>query len=171
MPEEFLHCVMEFPGKVVLDADGLNLLSRHFDAWKKRSDLIITPHPGEAARLARAAGIEIPEKREDFAAALAERFCAVTVLKGRDTVVASPDGKIRIVAAGNAALATAGSGDVLAGTIGAFAAACGDITDAAALGVFVHGIAGESAEGIPCADELPVEIGKVIRRLRSNHLL
>jgi len=170
VPEEFLHCVMDFPGKVVLDADGLNLLARRTDLWRKRNDLIITPHPGEAVRLARASGIEIPEKREDFAALLAEKFCAVTALKGRDTVVASPDGKVRIVAAGNSALATAGSGDVLAGVIGAFASTHNDTADAVALGVFVHGIAGECADGIPCADDLPVEAGRVIRRLRANDL-
>jgi NAD(P)H-hydrate epimerase len=132
----------------------------------------LTPRPGEAARLAGAFGIAKSGDRRELAMALAERLHAVVVLKGRDSIVADADGNITVVAAGSSALAMAGSGDVLAGIIGALAAQPGmmNCRESAGLGADIHGIAGEIAPGILIADELPEYAGQVIRMIRSNDI-
>ncbi|MCI5779697.1 MAG: NAD(P)H-hydrate dehydratase [Lentisphaeria bacterium] len=166
---EHLRTAWQFPGTLVLDADGLNALARHAEVWSPRRDVIVTPHPGEAAGLEKAFGLPGTAERGERAVLLARKLAAVVVLKGRDTVIAAPDGSRRIAAAGSAALATAGSGDVLAGTIGALAAQPGmTAADAAALGVYLHGIAGENAPGTLIADELPRLIGSTARDVRDN---
>ena len=166
---ENLRTAWKFPGTLVLDADGLNVLARHPEVWSPRRNLILTPHPGEAAGLEAAFGLPGTTERGERAALLAERLAATVVLKGRDTIVAAPDGSRCIVAAGSEALATAGSGDVLAGTIGALAAQPDTTaTDAAALGAYLHGIAGENAPGALIADDLPRLIGQAGRDVRDN---
>lgn len=167
-PFEALDALWEFPGKLILDADALNMLSSRPEMWQFRSDVLITPHPGEAARLAAAFGINSTSRRE-LAAGLAARFKCIVLLKGRDSIIAAPDGRIGFVAAGNHALSTAGSGDVLAGIIAAQAAAL-PLFEAAALGAYIHGAAGEAAPGIIIADQLPRLAGKIIRSLRSNQI-
>ena len=133
----------------VIDADGLNALADGGSWWTGlRAPLVLTPHPGEFARLLRA---EAPPADDDAArshAALeaAKRWGQVVVLKGANTVVAGPDGELLRSEVASAALATAGSGDVLAGVIGAFLAAGLPPFDAAGCGVAVHGAAGLLAE-------------------------
>ena len=102
--------------------------------------------------------------RRENARMLADKLGAVVVLKGHDTVVAAPWRMPVIVAAGNALLATAGSGDVLTGTIGALAAQGLPVFEAALLGAYLHGIAGETAEKIIVADELPELISQAFIR-------
>ena len=150
-----LKKVLNFPGPVILDADALNLLSRNRSLWNYRSDAVLTPHPGEAARLAKAFGINQDLEREVFAAELSRRLGATVVLKGFHTCVGTPDGKVTVNGSGGPELAMAGSGDVLAGIIAGLAAKMKDIPAAVRLGVFLHGAAGDTGRGAVIADELP----------------
>ena len=167
--EENLRSAWNFPGPLVLDADGLNALAKYHHALPLRNALILTPHPGEAGRLAEACGINYSSRKE-LALKLSEKFQAVTLLKGHNTVIAAPDGKYTIIASGSALLATAGSGDVLAGVIGALAARNGDLFGATALGAYIHGIAGEFNGQIISADDLPEMIGRKIRLIAENRI-
>jgi len=133
----------------VVDADGLNALATGGSWWRKlNAPLVLTPHPGEFARLTGAA--EPPPDEDDARAAAASeaaaRFGQVVVLKGAHTIVAGPNGDLRSSAVATPALATAGSGDVLAGAVGAFLASGLDPLDAATCAVAVHGAAGLIAE-------------------------
>lgn len=131
---------------VVIDADGLNLLRDDLSAMKNaRAKLIITPHPGEAARLLDQKTAEINQDRLASAKGLAAVTGAVTVLKGAGSVVATPEGKTYINTTGNPGMATGGSGDVLTGVIAALAGQGLDPEAAAAAGVFLHGRAGDLA--------------------------
>lgn len=129
---------------LVLDADALNLISRSDDV---RSALpagaIVTPHPGEMARLLKLDGVQVQRDRVGAAVALRSALHATAVLKGARTVVAVSGGSLYVNPAANAVLATAGAGDVLAGVIGALAAQGLQGGEAAIAGVFVHGAAGE----------------------------
>ena len=129
----------------VVDADALNLLA--LNPVKLPADWIITPHPGEAARLL---GLPVAEVQRDRLAAvreLAARYGAVAVLKGAGTLVASTgaDAEISICERGNPGMATAGMGDVLTGVIAGLRAQLGDSSRAARVGVLVHALAGDSA--------------------------
>lgn len=139
------------PKPMVFDADGLNALARHRESLPVPvAPRILTPHPGEFARLLGVASVPAPE-RESAALELAARWGVVLVLKGHRTLIT--DGMRRAVnATGNPGMATGGSGDVLTGLISALA--CQGLTpfDAARLGVFLHGLAGDLA-----ADELGQE--------------
>ena len=157
-----LSGVFDFSGPVVLDADALNLVSRNPQLWRGRGDMVITPHPGEAARLARAFGVSAGS-RSELARALAEKMGVVVLLKGKFTVIASHDGREKIVLSGSPALATAGSGDVLTGIIGALLAAKLAPFDAAVLGASLHGRAGELAGRGAIADDLPLILRDILR--------
>jgi NAD(P)H-hydrate epimerase len=129
---------------MVVDGGGLNLLSRAGEWWHGVTRaLVLTPHPGEFARIAGRAAGDSDDARRASALDAAARFAAVVVLKGARTVVAAPDGSSAVASFANAALATAGTGDVLAGTIGALLAQGLAPFDAARLGVYLHGRAGE----------------------------
>lgn len=130
---------------VVVDADGLNALAAEAGWWSHaRADLVLTPHPGEFARLT---GRPAPDSDDDAArreavAAAAAQWNQVVVLKGARTLVAAPDGTLLESPVATPALATAGSGDVLAGAIAAYLAAGLSSLDAAACGVGIHAAAG-----------------------------
>lgn len=131
---------------VVLDADGLNLLRNELTVMSKaKAKLIITPHPGEAARLLGLTAADINKDRLQSARELATVTGAVTVLKGAGSVVATPEGKTYINTTGNPGMATGGSGDVLSGVIAALAGQGLDTEAAATAGVFLHGLAGDLA--------------------------
>ena len=131
---------------VVIDADGLNLLQEDPGMMRQaKAKLIITPHPGEAARLLKQKTAEINGNRLESAKGLAAVTGAVTVLKGADSVVATPEGKTYINTTGNPGMATGGSGDVLTGVIAALAGQGLEPEAAAASGVFLHGLAGDLA--------------------------
>lgn len=128
---------------VVVDADALNLLAL---MPTKRPDWILTPHPGEAARLLGVTIAEIEADRFATARALVDRYGGVCVLKGSGTVIASEsDPAVWLCDRGNPALATAGSGDVLTGAIAALLAQGLAPMDAARLGVWAHATAGDRA--------------------------
>jgi NAD(P)H-hydrate epimerase len=132
---------------LVLDADALNILAQ-IDEWWTRvpSPAILTPHPGEMARLTKFSLKEIEADRERVAIEYAERWGHVIVLKGAFTVIAAPDGRSILLPFANPALATAGSGDVLAGTIVALRAQGLAAYEAAVCGAYLHGAAGEMAQ-------------------------
>jgi NAD(P)H-hydrate epimerase len=126
---------------VVLDADALTLLAENPDILpKNRPQTILTPHPGEMARLLKCKTTDIQNRRLAAAAELAEKFGVYVVLKGAGTVIATPAGRLSINFSGNALLATAGSGDILTGIIGSFLAQGLPPLAAAQAGVFLHGL-------------------------------
>ena len=132
--------------RVVIDADGLNNLAKD-PAWpdRKNASLILTPHPGEFKRLWTGLVREqMPDDRTARAAALAKRTGCTIVLKGAATVVAGGN-KIYVNTTGNPGMATAGAGDVLTGVITALAGQGLNDFDAAVLGVYIHGLAGDMA--------------------------
>lgn len=131
--------------RLVVDADGLNALA-HVDGWWQRlpAQTILTPHPGEMARLMKVDG-GLPADRWELARHMAGEWGHVLVLKGAFTVVASPDGRMLIVPFANPALATAGSGDVLAGAIAGLLGQGLAPFEAAVAGAYLHGLAGELA--------------------------
>ncbi|MBZ5638650.1 MAG: NAD(P)H-hydrate dehydratase [Acidobacteriia bacterium] len=147
----------------VIDADGLNALAAGGpDALRRAGSAdtpwVLTPHPGEAARLLECSAAAVQEDRLGAARRLAEAAGAVVVLKGHRTVIAAPRGRASINASGNPGMATAGSGDVLTGVIGALLARGLDPMKACRIAVFVHGDAGDRAaaakgqEGMIAAD-------------------
>ena len=131
---------------VILDADGINAVTPHIVREEARSaPLILTPHPGEMARLT---GLTVPQVQADRVAAasrLAQDTGAVVVLKGHRTLIAAPDGRLTENPTGNPGMATGGSGDVLAGIIGSLVAQGLSPYDAAVCGVYLHGAAGDRA--------------------------
>lgn len=127
---------------LVIDADGLNLLARNpqrGECW------VLTPHPGEAARLLNAETSAIQRDRLGSVRALSERYGGVAVLKGAGTLVQIPGELTLICDRGNPGMATPGMGDVLTGVIAGLAAQIGEAPKAAALGVLVHAMAGDLA--------------------------
>jgi NAD(P)H-hydrate epimerase len=135
--------VAEAPIPLVLDADGLNALGGDLGLLASRTAAtVVTPHAGEYARLA---GEPVGEDRVAAARRLADRAGAVVVLKGSRTVVADPTGRAAVNATGGPWLATAGTGDVLSGVVGALAAQGLPAFRAAAAGAWLHGRAGDSA--------------------------
>jgi len=138
----------------VWDADALNLLAS--GAVTLPSDAIITPHPGEAARLLGISNAELQADRPAAAHALAQKFQAVVVLKGAGSLVAAPDGRLALCDRGHPAMASAGLGDVLAGLIGALVAQGLPALEAACLAVWLHASAGqrlgEQGRGLAASD-------------------
>ncbi len=131
---------------LVLDADGLNILSEMQGGLERLpADSILTPHPGEMARLMRRSVAQVQENRLATARSQAAEWRQVVVLKGAYTVVAGPDGRAVIEPFANPGLATAGTGDVLAGAIAALRAQGLAPFEAAAAGAYLHGLAGELA--------------------------
>jgi ADP-dependent NAD(P)H-hydrate dehydratase len=142
-----IDSILKLSRPVVLDADGLNNLAALGDrVGAADSPLVLTPHPGEYRRLASAAGLEFDptdaSQRPLAAAALAQRYNAIVVLKGHRTIVS--DGSRNFInTTGNAALAAAGSGDILTGLIAGFIAQEMTAMDAGVLGVYIHGLAAD----------------------------
>lgn len=132
---------------LVIDADGLNNLAHDLAPLDKRPDgtTIITPHPGEMARLAGCDTRTVQADREAVARDFAAAHGVVVVLKGFHTVVAHPDGETATNTTGGSGLGTGGTGDVLAGLLGGLLAQGLSPWDAARLGVWVHGYAGDCA--------------------------
>ena len=139
--------VEKCPQPLLIDADALHALPPIFEAVKTRkADTILTPHAGEAGVLLGTGAREINENRFESAQEIAEKYGAICVLKGPRTLVASPEeGGISVNLSGNPGMATGGSGDVLTGTIAGLLAQMNHASDAATLGVFLHGVAGDLA--------------------------
>ena len=151
-----------FPGPVVLDADGLNALAGRLEVLRSaQGPLVLTPHPGEMARLSGLSVAEIQADRVTVARDFARAHRVVLVLKGARTVVALPDGRARVNPTGNPGMATGGAGDVLSGVCGALLAQGLAPADAASVAVYAHGLAGDLEEewrgqlGLIASDLLP----------------
>jgi NAD(P)H-hydrate epimerase len=130
---------------MIIDADGLAALSGHthlLDCQTGRQT-ILTPHPGEMARLTGLSVAEIQADRFTVARDFAVRYHVVLVLKGARTLVASPDGQVHVNSTGHAGLASGGMGDVLTGLIGSLLAQGLTALDAATLGAYLHGLAAD----------------------------
>lgn len=140
-----------FAGSAVLDADGLNAAADLLQTEKMphpQGELILTPHPGEMARLTGHSAAEINADREGTALRYAKAWNAVVVLKGAHTVIAGPDGRCAVNPTGNPGLSRGGSGDVLAGMTSALLACGLPAFDAAACAVYLHGAAADRAAAL-----------------------
>ena len=147
---------------MVLDADGLNLLAREphrFDV-----PVVITPHPGEAARLLGTTTAELQRDRFASARALAQRYGAVVVLKGSGSLIANPDGRVEICVWGNPGMASGGMGDLLTGVIAALLGQGCSAWDAARIGVGLHARAGDLAA---CQGERGLLASDLLQPLRT----
>lgn len=172
--ERFVQELLEqFPGPVVIDADALpGCRNREILSKLNPGRLILTPHPGEMARLRRMSTESIQSDRLNTARRVAEELGTVTVLKGAGSVVAMPDGRYFINTTGNPGMAVGGTGDVLAGVIGGLLAQGLPPGDAAICGVYVHGLAGDMlAVDRPrgfLASELADQVPAAIRKVESR---
>lgn len=138
--------IVALPVPAVVDADGLNALAGAAGLLKKaRAPMVLTPHPGEMARLAETTTREVQSDRVAVAKDFSRRHGVTLVLKGARTVVATSTGRIYINSTGNPGMATAGTGDVLAGAIAGLMAQGLAPEAAAGLGVYLHGFAGDLA--------------------------
>ena len=137
-----LEAALEAGVPVLVDADALPALTGSRD---RRTDVLLTPHAGELARLLGVDRDDVEARRLEHARRAAGELGAVVLLKGSTTVVAAPDGRVRVNPTGTPALATAGTGDVLAGLCGALLAGGLDPFDAGSTGAWLHGLAGRLA--------------------------
>lgn len=162
---------------VVLDADALNTLSHNRDICKqlfanKARKLILTPHPLEFSRLTGVDVATLQANREDFARSFAKEWGALIVLKGAQTVVASPCGDVQIIPISTSALSKGGSGDVLAGVIVSFLAQGASPMAAACLGAYLHAKAGQTLSKVlspygVIPSDLPIQIARELQALLS----
>ena len=130
---------------LVLDADGLNILAEvDYSNWAQREHpVILTPHPGEMARLAGRSTAEVQTDRIGLALAYASEHQVTLVLKGAHTVIATPGGQVYVNTTGHPGMGTGGAGDVLTGVISGLLAQGLNAAQAATFGVYLHGLAGE----------------------------
>ncbi len=134
------HIVRESPVPMIIDADGINALAKEPALLKEaKSPVVLTPHPGEMARLLKTSIQSIQEDRIEVAKRFAQENGVYLVLKGARTVIAEPDGKVYINPTGNPGLASGGTGDVLTGMIAGFAVQGYSLSEACRLGVYLHG--------------------------------
>jgi len=159
---------------LVLDADALNTLAKIPNWWQKLTDdIILTPHPGEMARLTGASVDEVQSDRLGIAEKAAAEWHKTVVLKGAYTVIAAPDGRAGISPVANPGLASAGTGDVLTGVIAGLVAQGLSLFEAAVCGVYLHGKAGEMVKaelgdaGMLATDLLP-RLPLVIKQLKES---
>lgn len=159
---EVRQIVAKSPVPVVLDADGLNAFAGQLKLLAKhRSPLVVTPHPGEAARLCGLTVEEVQGDRVGTARKIAAATDAVCVLKGYRTIVAGPEGQAYINPTGNPGMGSGGTGDALTGIIAGLMAQGLEGVEAAILGAYLHGLAGD----------LALEAGETEHTLTASHLL
>ena len=173
---QYVDSLLSQPGlpPLILDADGLNLLAQ-IPGWQSKipAGAVLTPHPGEMSRLTGLSIAEIQQDRTGTARRYAWELNCIIVLKGAFTVIAAPDGRCRISPFANPGLASAGTGDVLSGVIAGLAGQGLELYDAASLGVFLHGEAGEKVKaqlgdaGMLASDLLPA-LPVVIKNLKTK---
>jgi NAD(P)H-hydrate epimerase len=170
---EFLYEIIKTTAvPTVIDADALTLIAEDPEILlKAKTPLVLTPHPGEMSRLTGITIGDIESDRIGVSLDFSKRYNVRLVLKGARTVVSTPEGNVYINTSGNAGMASGGMGDVLTGIIGGFLAQRLSPEDAARLGVFVHGLAGDASArtrkgqaGIIASDlanELPQVLGEL----------
>jgi NAD(P)H-hydrate epimerase len=163
--QSFIHDLVKLsPVPVILDADGLNAFAPLCEPIKNENNqpIVLTPHPGEMARLTGETVPEVQRRRIETALGSAARYKAWVTLKGNQTLVAAPDGELFINPTGNPGMSTAGSGDILAGMMGRFVAAwtrrgseaCQNLSVYLAAAVYLHGLAGDIAAREECEESL-----------------
>jgi hydroxyethylthiazole kinase-like uncharacterized protein yjeF len=163
----------DLPDGVVFDADALNALATMADAGERMPrNAVLTPHPGEMARLLDTTVADVQSRRMAAAQEAAARYRCVVVLKGAASVIAAPDGRTSLSPWANPLLATAGSGDVLAGIIAGYLGQGAEPFVAACLGVYLHGGTGESlreeyGDAGLLASELAHRLPRVVKELRA----
>ena len=167
-----LYCETETP--MLVDADGLNILASDTTLLKKSpGPRILTPHPGEMARLTGFTSTEVQKNRLEVTRDFAVKHNVHVVLKGADTLVADPKGNLAINPSGNPGMACGGIGDVLAGVIGGFLAQGLTPWQASCLGVYSHGLAADRlAAEISAgylASEVAHELPYVLENLRNEY--
>jgi ADP-dependent NAD(P)H-hydrate dehydratase / NAD(P)H-hydrate epimerase len=159
---------------LIIDADGLNILAQNQRWWETiESKVVLTPHPGEMSRLAGKPVAEIQNDRLQTALNAAFEWNQIVVLKGAHTVVASPEGEARICGVANPGLATAGTGDVLAGAIAGLVAQGLSLFDAATCGVFIQALSSELVKAEigdtgMIASDLLIGLPLVIKELKES---
>lgn len=152
---------------LIIDADGINILAENINRLETvRVPVILTPHPGEMARLMKTSVQDVQAHRVLYARRFAMEHNVILVLKGAGTVIAEPNGKVHLNMTGNAGMAKGGSGDVLAGMIASFTAQGVEPAKAAAGAVYLHGAAGDrcAKEFSQCA-MLPTDIIDMLPKL------
>jgi len=169
--------ITEIKQPLVLDADGINALAGHAHILRRaQAPVILTPHPGEMARLLGTSAGDVQKDRLGVAGGFAREFNVRVVLKGAGTVIAAPDGALAVNPTGNPGMATGGTGDVLTGMIAGFLAQGLSPWDAACAGTYLHGLAGDLAaarrgEIGMIARDLVDAIPEAIRGLQSEENL
>ncbi len=172
--ELLLKLVPKINKPLLVDGDGLTALAKNPNVLLERKEpTVLTPHPGEMARLIGGSVKDVLADSIGVARDFTTRYGVVVVLKGAHTRIAMPDGKVYINMSGNSGMATAGSGDVLTGTIAAMFGLGLEFEDAVRMGVFVHGLAGDIAaekigkDGMTARDIMNA-LPEAMRRIREN---
>ena len=166
--------VSTLPRPMVVDADALTALADHLDVLRgAHTARVLTPHPGEMARLLGGTVADVQADRLGAARAFATAHGVHLVLKGARTLIAAPDGRVLVNPTGNAGMASGGTGDVLTGILGALLARGLDATQAALAGVYLHGLAGDVAaervgEEALIATDVIDALGEAFRRLADG---
>jgi NAD(P)H-hydrate epimerase len=162
---------------MVIDADALNALVGHLSILQSRiqdpGSRIITPHPGEMARLIGKKVKKVQENRIKVAENFAKKYKVIVVLKGARTVISDPEGNVYINPTGNPGMASAGVGDVLTGIIGSFLAQGKEPLESAKTGVYLHGLAGdlatqEKGEKSLIASDILEKLPQAFKQVKSN---
>ena len=177
--EQFvLDLLGELPAAAVIDADGLNIAAAHHFDWRRCTrPVVLTPHPAEMGRLCELPTAHVQSRRRELAVEFSARTGTVVVLKGSDTVVAAPDGRVHVSDIRVVALATGGSGDVLSGLLAAMLAQGLEPFSAAVAAVFIHAEAALAVQArlgragaLPrdLLDELPVAQERTRRVLEGR---
>jgi ADP-dependent NAD(P)H-hydrate dehydratase / NAD(P)H-hydrate epimerase len=165
------HLLLKAPCPMVLDADALTILADRMELLKElKHPLVLTPHPGEMARLIHGSSRQVQDNRLQIASEFSQQHAVTLVLKGHRTIISAPDGRLAINGSGNPAMASGGMGDTLTGMIAGFLGQGYEPFEAACLGVFVHGAAADrrfahvASRGLLASQILP-EVPHVIGRL------
>ena len=173
--EQMLQQALSTALPMVLDADALNLIaSGRFDVPRDHARWVLTPHPGEAARLLGVENHAVQSQRPDACRRLQQQFGGAVLLKGAGTLIAGPESPLWVCPYGNPGMASGGMGDVLSGVIGALLAQGLSPTVAAGLGACLHGRAADQAAadgeiGLLATDLLP-QIRRLINTSHVAHL-
>lgn len=156
---------------MVIDADGINAISKDVSILRQcKAKVVLTPHPGEMARLLGTCIKDVQKDRVNIARDFSAKWGVVTVLKGSRTIVAAPDGRVYINLSGNSGMATGGTGDVLTGIIAGLIGQGLEPVEASIAGVYLHGLSGDSVANIKgehglIAGDLVEELPYTIKRL------